>query len=116
MIFGCLILELSQLFALRFFFLPLFVALVVDVVALHDADFLDIEGLGRGVVGGVVHLDLEGSCEQIGLDDQPLAQRGLDDGADLGRALDQVGVSLLLIFQTAHQSSAGARDLGGGEG
>ena len=85
----------------------------LDIAVPDDSAFLNCEGLGAYVVGDVVKLYLERSGNQVVFYNKSFALGSLYDRSDFRSVLQQVGVRLLLIFQAAHKSAAGARDFYG---
>ena len=59
------------------------------------------------------HTHLHPLTEQIQLDDCATAVGGVHKGLQLGAGADQILIGILLVLQTAHESAAGAGDLGG---
>ena len=64
-------------------------------------------------VGGVLHADLDGLAQQIHVTDGAPTIGGVHKGLGLGRRLVEVLIGFLLIFETAHETAAGAGNLGG---
>ena len=66
--------------------------------------------------GVIVQPNLDGLLEQAHIGDSALAIAGVDNGILLGAGFNQGFIGVLLIFQAAHQSAAGAGDLRGVQG
>ena len=80
----------------------------------HHADLAVVETLGG--LGLLLQPYLHGLLEQVDLRYGAHPLRGLHKGLVLGHAAHRVLIGLLLVFQAAHEPSAGARNLGGVEG
>ena len=72
--------------------------------------------IAAGIFRLVVQADFHGLPQEVDLGYRPHAVGGLHKGFVLGHALDGVLIGVLLVLQTAHETPAGARDLGGVEG
>ena len=66
--------------------------------------------------GVIVQPHLNGLLQQAYIGDGALAIAGVDNGILLGAGFNQGFIGVLLIFQAAHQSAAGAGDLRGVQG
>ena len=100
--------QIAELFELLLVYL--------DVAVLDQLALAHCEGFWRHVLGSAVELYLEGACDEVVFDNQTSAFGSVYDSADLGSVPEKVGIRLLFVFQAAHQSAAGARNLDRGEG
>ena len=61
----------------------------------------------------VFHFDLDPLAEQVNFHHSTPTLRGVHKGFGLGGGAEQIFISVLLVFQAAHQSAAGAGNFGG---
>ena len=64
------------------------------------------------LIGLSIQTDSAGAAQNGGVDDNTRTVGGLDEGIRTRRDLAQLSVDLMLVFEAAHQTATGTRDLG----
>ena len=91
--------------------------IVLGALALARAHHPNLGGtVGLGLLGGVLQPHLHLLPQEVDGGDVAHAVGALHKGLLLGAPLHGVLIGLLLVLQTAHQTAAGARNLGGIQG